>query len=131
MNLMMQAYQWAGSSSDPGSSIDITNLLAPILSTGIVGIVLIMLIFEVGLITKRSSERELEALAAAHAAEIKVKDDLIDGLQQDVRELKAANTALQTLTQEKMIPALVQATEVSRAYVTELARRNDRQRDGA
>lgn len=117
--------------SDSSSSIDLTSLLAPILSTGIVGVVLIMLIFEVGLITKRSADREQESLAAAHAAEVAVKDELIDGLQQDARELKAANTALQTLTQDKMIPALVQATEVSRAYVTELARRNDRQRDGS
>lgn len=117
--------------SDASSNIDITSLLAPILSTGIVGVVLIMLIFEVGLITKRSADREQDSLAAAHDAEIAVKDDLIDGLQQDVRELKAVNTALQTLTQEKMIPALVQATEVSRAYVTELARRNDRRNDGS
>lgn len=121
--------------SDPsgtGTTVSIPNLVAPILSTGIVGIVLIMLIFEVGFITKKSADREREAVQASHAAELKVKDDLIAGLRADVAELKVANSSLQVLTQDKMIPALVQATEVSRAYVAELARRSsiERGRDG-
>jgi len=123
---MMPLLLLAADSTDGGSGIDVTSLLAPILSTGIVGIVLIMLIFEIGFITKRSADREREASDEAHKAEIKAKDDMIDGLKADIAELKLANATLQTLTQDKMIPALVQATEVSRAYVTELARRNDR-----
>lgn len=121
----------ADTSTDTSNSIDLTSLLAPILSTGIVGVVLIMLIFEIGFITKRSADRERSTLEDSHRAELAVKDDLIDGLKADVSELKLANAQLQTLTQDKMIPALVQATEVSRAYVTELARRNDRNRDGS
>lgn len=115
---------------DPGVSVpSLTNLLAPILSTGIVGIVLIMLIFEIGFITKKSADRERDALRLAHENEIKTKDEQLAQLKADIAELKQANGALQVLTQEKMIPALVQATEVSRAYVTELARRNDRHGD--
>lgn len=122
----------AGADSSAGATVNIPNLVAPILSTGIVGIVLIMLIFEVGFITKKSADREREAVQASHAAELKVKDDLIAGLRADVAELKVANSSLQVLTQDKMIPALVQATEVSRAYVAELARRSsiERGRDG-
>lgn len=112
-----------------GSGVDVTNLLAPILSTGIVGVILVMLIFEVGFITKKSADRERAAQQLAHENETKAKDDQINQLKADVAELKAANGGLQVLTQEKMIPALVQATEVSRAYVTELARRNDRRGD--
>lgn len=104
----------------------VTTLVAPILSTGIVGIVLVMLIFEVGFITKKSADRERDASKLAHEGELKTKDEQIAQLKADNAELKQANGALQVLTQEKMIPALVQATEVSRAYVTELARRNDR-----
>lgn len=59
-------------------------------------------------------------------AQIKVKDEVIQTQRDDIAELKLANSQLQVLTQEKMIPALVQATEVSRAYVTELARRGAR-----
>lgn len=117
-------------SGDPSGSLPgLATLLAPILSTGIVGIVLVMLIFEIGFITKKSADREREAQRLAHENEIKTKDEQVAQLKADVGELKAANGALQVLTQEKMIPALVQATEVSRAYVTELARRNDRHRD--
>lgn len=112
--------------ADNSSGIDVGSLLAPILSTGIVGIVLIMLIFEVGFITKKSADRERDAIKSSHDAELKVKDDLVETLRADIGELKQANASLQVLTQDKMIPALVQATEVSRAYVTELSRRNDR-----
>lgn len=115
--------------SDPSGNIDITSLLAPILSTGIVGVILVMLIFEIGFITKKSAERERKAMQDAHDRELEVTHDQVTGLRADVAELKQANGSLQELTRERMIPALVQATEVSRAYVTELARRNDRRRD--
>lgn len=99
--------------------LDPTNLIGPILSTGLVGIFLVMLIFEVGLVTKKSLER----VVSSFKAELAAKDEIIKGKDADVAELKTANSDLQRLTSEKMIPALVQATEVSRAYVSELAKR--------
>ncbi len=102
-----------------GSPLDPNNLIAPILSTGLVGVVLVMLIFEIGLVTKKSLERLVES----HKAELAEKDRVITGKDADLADLKAANADLQRLTSEKMIPALVQATEVSRAYVSELAKR--------
>lgn len=104
---------------DPSSSINFGNLIGPILSTGMVGIVLLMLIFEIGLVTKKSLER----LEGSVKMELEQKDEIIRGKDADIVELKAANADLQRLTGEKMIPALVQATEVSRAYVSELAKR--------
>ena len=105
---------------DPAASgLDPTNLIGPILSTGLVGVVLIMVMFEIGLVTKKSLER----LVASYKAELDLKDAVLRGKEADLADLKAVNADLQRLTSEKMIPALVQATEVSRAYVTELAKR--------
>ena len=98
---------------------DPASLVAPILSTGLVGVVLVMLIFEIGLVTKKSLERAL----ASFQAELALKDEVIKGKDADLADLKVVNADLQRLTSEKMIPALVQATEVSRAYVSELAKR--------
>lgn len=114
---------------DPGSGVDVGNLIAPILSTGLVGVILIMLLFEVGFITKKSADRERAALVASHVTELASKDQIIETLRQDVAEVKESNKGLQELTREKLLPALVQATDVSRAYVGELARLNERRRD--
>lgn len=67
----------------------------------------------------------MDKVEDGHTKELGLKDDIIAGLKQDIVELKASNVSLQELTRERMIPALVQATDVSRAYVTELAREND------
>lgn len=112
-----------------GSSIDVGNLIAPILSTGLVGVILVMLMFEIGIMTKKSAERERVALQASHESEMATKDQIIEQLKGDVVELKESNKGLQELTREKMLPALVQATDVSRAYVNELARLNERERE--
>lgn len=105
--------------------VNLGNLLGPILSTGVVGVVLLMLLFEVGFITKKSHEREVSALESSHQAELKAREDQIETLKNDVSDLKIANGTLATLVQEKMIPAIVQSTEVGKAYVAELARRNE------
>jgi hypothetical protein len=125
---MLTTLVLVAAATDPGGSgsIDVTGLIAPILSTGLVGIILIMLMFEIGIMTKKSAERERVALTASHVAEMGTKDQIIEQLKQDVTELKESNKGLQELTRDKMLPALVQATDVSRAYVTELARMNER-----
>lgn len=70
----------------------------------------------------------VDSVEKANAASMQLKDELIARINADIVELKNANKQLQELTQERLIPALVQATDVSRAYVAELARRNDRER---
>lgn len=111
-------WTWLASAPSTVGGVDLQNLLTPILSTGVVGVVLIMLIFEVGVVTKKSLDR----METSHGQELSAKDKIIEGQAADIIELKAANQGLQDLTRDKMIPALVQATEVSRAYVAELAR---------
>ena len=76
-------------------------------------------------------KRELDAVCTGYDAQLRLKDEQIASLKEDNGLLKEANGQLQSLTQERLIPALVQATEVSRAYVAELARGNDGGRRGS
>ena len=111
---------WAAAEAAGGGlSIDWAKLIGPIYSTGLVGLLVLMLIFEIGIVTKKSVDR----LAESHAKELTAKDEIIASQLADLVSIKVVNSDLQKLTSEKMIPALVQATEVSRAYVTELSRR--------
>lgn len=125
--LMGLANLWLATEPAPSTSgLSLSGLIGPILSTGLVGIILIMLTFEIGFITKKSRDREVAASEASRLAEIKAKDDQIESLKSEVVDMKLANGTLTQLVQEKMIPAIVQSTDVGRAYVAELARRNDR-----
>lgn len=112
-------------SGDP--NIDWGQLIGPIYSTGLVGAMFMLLITETWIVTKKSSERVLAAKDLQIADKDKIIADLRSEVERCQREeidpLKRANTELQRVTTEKMIPALVQATEVSRAYVQELSRR--------
>jgi hypothetical protein len=62
-------------------------------------------------------------LKESHERELAAKDDVIGGLRTDISELKSTVAALQALTSEKMIPALVQSNTLSAAYVAEIQRR--------
>lgn len=121
--------------TDPGTGTDVTfngGLVAQVIQFGFLGAVFIDIMWPHRfLMPTWAHRRELEVVTAGYDAQLALKDAQIKALQDDREELKSANGSLQVLTQEKMIPALVQATEVSRAYVTELARRNDGWRDGA
>ena len=86
---------------------------------GLLGIFFIMLISKKWVVPKWT----LDDLKDAHARELAVKDEIISGHRADIVELKKTVTDLQSLTSEKMIPALVQANTLSAAYVAELARR--------
>jgi hypothetical protein len=102
-----------------------TNLVTSLLQLGIVGALLIDVFATHKFVMPHWV---LDRAEEAHTKEMSLKDDLIEGLQADVKELKAANAELQQLTIKEMIPALVSATDVSRAYVAELARRNSETR---
>ena len=82
-------------------------------------------VFFVMLVSKRFvvPKWTLDDLKDAHDRELKVKDEIISNQKSDITELKKTVADLQSLTSEKMIPALVQANTLSAAYVAELARR--------
>jgi hypothetical protein len=114
----------AGAAGDGGSNSVSFNggLIAEVIQFGFLGAVFIDVVgTHKFLVPKWTMDKAEEA----HTKELALKDDIITGLKQDIVELKASNVGLQELTRERMIPALVQATDVSRAYVTELAREND------
>lgn len=67
----------------------------------------------------------LDDLEDVHRRELAAKNGVIEAQRLDIQELKDANVELQRLTQDKIIPALVQATGVMQSYVTELARRQN------
>lgn len=118
----------AASASDP--NVDWTGLLGPIYSTGLVGLALLALIFEKGIITRASLERArvaheelLMSVRSQYEEQISDKDEVIASKDKEIADLKAVNAELQRVTRVDMIPALIHATEAVRAYVAELAKR--------
>lgn len=114
-----------------GASVSVNGgLIASVIQFGFLGAVFIDVVGTHKFLVPAWTVAKAEA---GHAKELALKDVLVDQLKADMVELKEANRALAALTQDKMIPALVHATEVSRAYVTELARRNNERggRDGS
>lgn len=114
----------AAASTGSGTEIN-GSFIAQIAQYGILG----LLFADVAAFHKVLVPRwSVDTIEKANAAAMQLKDELILSIRADNVELKNANKQLQELTQERLIPALVQATDVSRAYVAELARRNDRER---
>jgi len=101
------------------------GLIAEVIQFGFLGAVFIDVVGTHKFLIPRWTQSQVEE---GHARELKLKDDIITRQQQDIAELKESNRSLQELTRERMLPALIQATDVSRAYVTELARLNDARR---
>lgn len=93
---------------------------------GLLGVFFVMLVSKKFVVPKWT----LDDLKDAHDRELKVKDEIIVGQRADIVELKATVAELQSLTADKMIPALVQANALSAAYVAELARRAGSGDDG-
>jgi hypothetical protein len=115
-SLSIGALQLADSAGTDVNIADVLNYA----QYGLLGIFVVLILRGAYVVPKYS----LTNLKEGHERELKVKDELIESLRSDLRELKAANNDLQRLTSEKMIPALVQATAVSQAYVAELAQKN-------
>jgi len=113
----LAGYLAAASSSDSGGPN--INTIFSFAQFGLLGVFFIMLISKKWVVPKWT----LDDLKEAHERELKVKDDIIAAQRSDITELKKTVADLQSLTSEKMIPALVQANTLSAAYVSELARR--------
>ena len=107
-------------SADPGSNpFGGLNYLAPIFSTGIVGVFLLMLLFRIKIMPTYvyddyKAERERE----------------IAGKDKEIADLKESNAALRTLTEQQIIPALVRANQLSADYAADLSAER-RRRHGA
>lgn len=98
--------------ADPNTTNPFTgfNYLAPILSTGVVGLFLLMLLFRIKIMpTYVHDDYKVE------------KDKEIERLEKESTELKEANSALRTLTEQQIIPALVRANQLSADYAQDLA----------
>lgn len=98
--------------TDPSSNNPFTglNYLTPIFSTGIVGLFLLMLLLRFKVMpTYVYDEYKGE------------KDKEIARLEKENGELKEANAALRTLTEQQIIPALVRANQLSADYAQDLA----------
>lgn len=86
------------------------NYLAPILSTGVVGLFLLMLLFRIKIMpTYVHDDWKTE------------KEKEIARLEKESDDLKEANSALRTLTEQQIIPALVRANQLSADYAQDLA----------
>jgi hypothetical protein len=107
-----------GDSGDPLSST--ASLVINLVQFGIVGLLLIDIVGTHKFIVPRWV---MDQQDRANDAKLALKDEQIAGLRTDLAEVKAANNTLQETTRERLIPALVQATDAQRAYVEELARR--------
>lgn len=108
----------AAEAATGSGGIDLTQIFT-FAQFGLLGIFFVMLISKKFVVPKWT----LDDLKEAHDRELAVKDSIIDSQKSDIVELKKTVSDLQSLTSEKMIPALVQANTLSAAYVTELARR--------
>ena len=93
---------------------------------GLLGIIFLMIITKKYIVPEWS----LRDLKESHERELKRLTDQLDSAKLDIRELKQTTADLQSLTSEKMIPALVQANTLSAAYVSELARRTQHRGGG-
>lgn len=88
----------------------VLQLLAPILGTGIVGVMFIMVILR------------FKIMPTYVYDDAKVEWDRERArLEQENAELKDANQALRTLTEQQIIPALVRSNQLSADYAADLA----------
>lgn len=109
---------WAAGESSSGNSLDISQLLQ-VGQYGLLAVFVILLLSRKYIVPTYT----VSDLKESHERELASKDDIITGLRTDISELKATLAALQSLTSEKMIPALVQSNTLSAAYVAEIQRR--------
>jgi hypothetical protein len=108
----------AGETSGSGNSLDISQLLQ-VGQYGLLAVFVILLLSRKYIVPTYT----VSDLKESHERELTAKDETISGLRTDVSELKTTVAALQALTSEKMIPALVQSNTLSAAYVAEIQKR--------
>lgn len=118
--MVVHAVQTLANVPNPTSTtVNLGALLAPILSTGLVGIFLLMLLFKI---------KVMPSYVYDDAKEVWDKDR--EKFEKDIADLKEANTSLRTLTENQIIPALVRANQLSADYATDLADERRRRNRG-
>lgn len=86
------------------------GLVIQIAQFGVIGVILVCLLTRKFVVPEWVLKRADEE----HAKELAAKDA-------DLRELKESNSALRTLTEQQIIPALVRANQLSADYAQDLA----------
>lgn len=92
--------------SEPGLGLDVAALLAPILSTGVVGTVLLMILFKVKLMPSWVYDDALKAWTSERTR-----------LEADNAELKAALKDANRVYTEQVIPTLTRVLDAERELV--------------
>jgi hypothetical protein len=111
----------ADTTTPTGSSGNgLIDQILPFLNFGIIGILVVLIVSKKWLVPAWT----LEELKETHDRELAQKDSVIADKDEDLKELKESTAALQALTREQVIPALVRANQLSADYVAELARRS-------
>lgn len=96
-----------------GTSVNIGGdwgFIVQIVQFGVIGLMLIMLLLRKYVVP----EWTLKDAEQRHDREIAAKDT-------EIHELKESNSALRTLTEQQIIPALVRANQLSADYAADLA----------
>lgn len=114
------------------TSISINGgVITQVVQFGFLGAVFLDLVaFHRFFVTRWTSDREMKAVREGYEARLALQAERIAGLTADLGEMKDGMASLTALTQEKMIPALVQATDIAREHVMQQAIGNGR-RDGS
>lgn len=120
----------AAASTDTSTGSDILNQLLPFLNFGIVGVLVVLIATKRVFVPKWSlddlqetHEATLRSLEEGHVRELASRDAQIAALEDDKRELKAANDKLTQLTQDKILPALFEANRLAALQVEVITRR--------
>ena len=93
------------------------TLIGQILQFGLVGLLLVAVLTKKFVVPRWTYDEGLSQKDVVIAE----KDRIIADKDDDIRELKESLNALQALTREQMIPALVRANQLSAEYVAEIA----------
>lgn len=106
------------------------DLILPFVNLGVIVVLVIMVVTKNGFVPKwslddaeRRNEEQVRQLNESHAREMAAKEDQIDALQADKKELKDTNEELQNLARDRLLPALIESSRLAAAYVAELQRR--------
>ena len=86
------------------------GFIVQLVQFGIIGVILVLVLIRKFLVP----EWTLKDAETRHVTEIAAKDA-------EIKELKESNTALRTLTEQQIIPALVRANQLSADYAADLA----------
>lgn len=93
------------------------TLITNIIQYGLIGLLLVAILTKKFVVPRWTYDEGLSQKDVVIAE----KDRIIADKDDDIRELKESLNALQALTREQMIPALVRANQLSAEYVAEIA----------